>query len=64
MDKKIYNEALKLVQREKNCSISYIQRTLGIGYNTASDIVKQLEIDNIVSPCDKNGIRTILKRDK
>ena len=64
MDKKIYNEALKLVQKENKCSISYIQRTLRIGYNTASDIVKQLEIDNIVSPCDKDGIRTVIKIDK
>lgn len=64
MSKKIYNEVLKLVQKENKCSISYIQRTLRIGYNAASDIVKQLEIDNIVSQCDKNGIRTILKRDK
>ena len=61
MDKKIYNETLNLVQKENKCSISYIQRTLGIGYNTASEIVKQLEIDNIVSQCDKDGIRTVIK---
>jgi S-DNA-T family DNA segregation ATPase FtsK/SpoIIIE len=39
---KLYIQAKKIVLRDKNCSISYIQRKLEIGYSRTSIIVKLL----------------------
>ena len=44
---KLYIQAKKIVLRDKNCSISYIQRKLEIGYNRASIIIKLLASNGI-----------------
>lgn len=56
---KLYKKAKLIVLEDKNCSISYLQRTLEIGYNRASIIVGLLESEGIISTSDKKGIRTI-----
>ncbi|MBL0703416.1 MAG: hypothetical protein JJV95_05475, partial [Sulfurospirillum sp.] len=56
----LYEEAKAIVQNEKKCSISYIQRRLQIGYNRASRIVEQLEIMGILSAQNSKGQREIL----
>ena len=48
IDKKLYIKAKKLVEKEKNSSASYIQRTLGIGYNRAREIVLELEKNAVI----------------
>jgi S-DNA-T family DNA segregation ATPase FtsK/SpoIIIE len=55
----LYIKAKSIVIRDKNCSTSYLQRKLEIGYNRAGVIMKQLEQNGTVSPPDKNGIRKI-----
>jgi len=56
----LFEEAKAIVQNEKKCSISYIQRRLQIGYNRASRIVEQLETMGILSSQNTKGQREIL----
>ena len=37
-----------IIKTNKKCSISWLQRQLGIGYNRAANIVEQLEKDKII----------------
>lgn len=43
-----YERARNLVITSKKCSVSYVQRHLGIGYNVAARIVDKLEREGIV----------------
>jgi len=56
----LFEEAKAIVQNEKKCSISYIQRRLQIGYNRASRIVEQLELMGILSAQNSKGQREII----
>jgi len=56
----LFEEAKAIVQNEKKCSISYIQRRLQIGYNRASRIVEQLEVMGILSSQNSKGQREII----
>ena len=55
-----YDEAVELVTRTRKASTSYIQRSLGIGYNRAANLIEQLEQDGVVSPATQTGKRTVL----
>jgi len=57
---KLYIKAKSIVQNDKNCSISYIQRKLEIGYNRAGIIMQLLEDDSVISSPNKNGTRKII----
>ena len=61
----IFDEAVKVVLRDKKCSTSYIQRRLGIGYNRAASLVEKMEKEGIVGAPNHVGKREILfgKRD-
>ena len=50
-----YDEALALVAKDRQASISYIQRRLRIGYNRAASIIEMMERDGVVGPSD--GVR-------
>jgi S-DNA-T family DNA segregation ATPase FtsK/SpoIIIE len=50
-----YDEALALVAKDRQASISYIQRRLRIGYNRAARIIETMERDGVVGPSD--GVR-------
>ena len=47
-----YDEALALVAKDRQASISYIQRRLRIGYNRAARIIETMERDGVVGPSD------------
>ena len=57
---KLYPRAKSIVLNDKNCSISYIQRKLQIGYSRAGRIVELLETNHVISTADKNGIRKVI----
>ncbi|WP_375681934.1 DNA translocase FtsK [Bartonella sp. CE47NXGY] len=57
---KLYNQAVKIVMRDKKCSTSYIQRRLSIGYNKAASLVERMEEKGIVGAANHVGKREIL----
>jgi len=58
---KLYIRAKEIVISDNNCSTSYIQRKLEIGYNRASAIMELLEKNGVVSTPDENQIRIIIQ---
>jgi S-DNA-T family DNA segregation ATPase FtsK/SpoIIIE len=57
-----YDEALALVTRTGQASISMIQRHLRIGYNRAARIVETMEREGVVGPSDGVKQREVLVR--
>ena len=53
-------KAIQIVIETKRTSISYIQRNLRIGYNSACVLMEAMERYGIVSPLPANGNRSIL----
>ncbi len=47
-----YDEALAIVAKDRQASISYIQRRLRIGYNRAARIVETMEREGVIGPSD------------
>ncbi|MEI9406462.1 DNA translocase FtsK [Mesorhizobium sp. Cs1330R2N1] len=62
----LYEEAVKVVKRDKKCSTSYIQRRLGVGYNRAASLVERMEKEGLVGVPNHVGKREILtgRRDR
>jgi len=60
----VYTRVKDRVLNDKKTSISCIQRKLELGYNAVSKAMEQLEMDSILSSCDENGIRIILRSDR
>ena len=54
-----YDEALAIVAKDRQASISYIQRRLRIGYNRAASIIEMMERDGVVGPSDGGRPREI-----
>jgi S-DNA-T family DNA segregation ATPase FtsK/SpoIIIE len=59
-DDALYNQALKIVVKDRKASTSYIQRCLRIGYNRAANIIDRMEREGIVSAPNHVGKREIL----
>ena len=56
----LYNSALKIIQKEKKASTSFLQRKLQIGYNRAARIIDQMEDNGVVSKANHVGKREVL----
>jgi S-DNA-T family DNA segregation ATPase FtsK/SpoIIIE len=56
----LYDQAIRIVMRDKKCSTSYIQRRLGVGYNKAASLVERMEREGLVGPSTATGKREIL----
>ena len=56
----LYDEAVKIVVRERKPSISYVQRRLKIGYNRAARMIEAMETAGLVGPLQSNGAREVL----
>ncbi|MDR6635282.1 S-DNA-T family DNA segregation ATPase FtsK/SpoIIIE [Phyllobacterium sp. 1468] len=56
----LYDQAVKVMLRDKKCSTSYIQRRLQIGYNRAASLVERMEKEGLVGPSNHVGKREIL----
>ena len=59
-DDNIYKQALNIVRNERKTSISYIQRSLRIGYNRAANIIEEMEKNGILSAPNHSGKREVL----
>lgn len=57
-----YDEAVALVTKTGQASISMIQRHLRIGYNRAARIVEMMEVEGVVGPSDGVKPREVLAR--
>ena len=56
----LYKEAVELVVRHKQGSVSLLQRRLGVGYQRAARLIDQLENSGIVGPFDGSKAREVL----
>ena len=50
-----YGEAVELVFKTRQASISMLQRKLRVGYNRAARMIEAMEVEGIVGPSD--GVR-------
>lgn len=55
-----YDEAVQLVTRTRQASISMVQRHLRIGYNRAARIIEVMEKEGVVGPADGAKPREVL----
>jgi uncharacterized protein (UPF0335 family) len=62
-DNDLLKQAAEFIWGEGKCSTSFIQRSLGIGYNKAARIIERLEELSVVSRPDHVGRRTVRSRD-
>ena len=58
----LFDKAVQIILDSNKCSVTFLQRRLGIGYPRAANIVDELEAEGIVSPADSSGRRTINAR--
>ena len=58
-----YRQACQIVFESQKASASWLQRQLGVGYNTAAKWVERMEADGFVGPANHVGRRDIY-RDK
>jgi S-DNA-T family DNA segregation ATPase FtsK/SpoIIIE len=56
----LFSQAIELVIRHKQGSVSLLQRRLGIGYQRAARLIDQLEEEGIVGPYDGSKAREVL----
>jgi S-DNA-T family DNA segregation ATPase FtsK/SpoIIIE len=57
-----YDDAIALITRTRQASISSIQRHLRIGYNRAARIIEMMEKEGVVGPSDGVKPREVLVR--
>jgi S-DNA-T family DNA segregation ATPase FtsK/SpoIIIE len=56
----LYEQAVRVVLRDKKASTSYIQRRLQIGYNRAASLMERMEKEGVVGAANHAGKRDIL----
>lgn len=60
LDDPVFMEAVDVVIRHKQGSVSLLQRKLGIGYQRAARLIDKLETAGVVSPYDGSKARKVL----
>ncbi len=60
-DERKYRQVCQLVFENQKVSASWIQRQMGVGYNTASKWVERMEADGYVGPANHVGRRDIYR---
>ncbi|GGD60231.1 DNA translocase FtsK [Erythrobacter arachoides] len=56
-----YHQAIQVVCENQKASGSWLQRQLGVGYNTAAKLIERMEEDGIVGPANHVGRREIYR---
>jgi S-DNA-T family DNA segregation ATPase FtsK/SpoIIIE len=56
----LYDQAVRIVLRDKKCSVSYVQRRMQIGYNKAASLIERMEKEGVLGPANHSGKREIL----
>ena len=57
-----YEEAVELVLKTGQASISFVQRKLRVGYNRAARMIEAMEKQGIVGPSDGSRPREIVRK--
>lgn len=60
VEDELFTDAVQLVIKEQNASVSMLQRRFRIGYNRAARLVDAMEDQQIVGPHEGNKPRTVL----
>ena len=60
-DERKYRQACQIVFESQKASASWLQRQLGVGYNTAAKWVERMEADGYVGPANHVGRRDIYR---
>jgi S-DNA-T family DNA segregation ATPase FtsK/SpoIIIE len=60
-DDRKYRQVCQLVFESQKASASWIQRQMGVGYNTASKWIERMEKDGLVGPANHVGRREIYR---
>ncbi|MFM6949866.1 MAG: DNA translocase FtsK [Novosphingobium sp.] len=60
-DERKYRQACQIVFESQKASASWLQRQLGVGYNTAAKWVERMEADGFVGPANHVGRREIYR---
>jgi S-DNA-T family DNA segregation ATPase FtsK/SpoIIIE len=60
-DERKYRQACQIVWENQKASGSWLQRQLGVGYNTAAKLIERMEEDGIVGPANHVGRREIYR---
>ncbi len=60
-DERRYRQACQIVWENQKASGSWLQRQLGVGYNTAAKLIERMEEDGIVGPSNHVGRREIYR---
>ncbi len=56
----LYQQAVKIVARDRKATTSYLQRRLQIGYNRAASLIERMEREGIIGQPNHAGKREIL----
>ena len=56
-----YRQAIQIVCENQKASGSWLQRQLGVGYNTAAKLIERMEEEGIVGPANHVGRREIYR---
>jgi len=60
-DERKYRQVCQLVFESQKASASWLQRQMGVGYNTASKWIERMEADGFVGPANHVGRRDIYR---
>ena len=61
IDGALYEQAFELVCAHQNASIAWLHRRLRVSYRTATQLIEELERDNVVGPPNHVGFRDVLR---
>ena len=56
-----YRQACQIVFESQKASASWLQRQMGVGYNTAAKWVERMEAENLVSAANHVGKREVFR---
>ncbi len=56
----LYEQAVEVVVRTRQASVSMLQRKLRVGYNRSARMIEQMEIEGIIGPSDGVKAREVL----
>ncbi len=56
----MYEQVVDLVHKDRKASVSFVQRSLKLGYNRAARLIERMEADGYVSAMKSNGSREVL----